>query len=110
LVALLQIGRAILFQGGGEMERPNIYWGDLAMVVGITSAYAAVLGFAGFLISTTVFQVLLLTLVFRYRKPAIVVGVPLGLTALYGGIFLGLMNVPLPRGRWHFAEFSGLFY
>jgi hypothetical protein len=111
LVALLQIGRAIISGGGtAEPERSTIHWADLAAAVGITSAYAAVLGFAGFLISTVVFQVLLLTLVFRYRTAAIVVGVPVGLTALYGGIFLGLMNVPLPRGRWFFAEFSSLFY
>jgi hypothetical protein len=111
LVALLQIGREIAFGGSrAEAEPPTIQWRDLASAIGITLAYAAILGHAGFLLSTVLFQMALLTVVFGYRRPAIVVGVPLGLTALYGAIFLGLMNVPLPRGRWLFADFSRLFY
>lgn len=111
LMALLQIVRAIAFGGERtEAEHSAVHWGDLAAAIGITLAYAALLGFVGFLISTVIFQLLLLGIVFRYRRPAVLVGVPLGLTALYGSIFLGLMNVPLPRGRWLFAEFSRLFY
>lgn len=111
LVAMLQIVRGIAFgRGGAGGTKPEIHWRNLATALGVTAAYAGALGYAGFLLSTAVFQALLLALVFGYRTPAIVVGVPVGLTALYGGIFLKLMNVPLPRGRWLFAEFSRLFY
>lgn len=110
-IALLQIARSVITGFGERAEgEPRIHWRDLAIALGLTAAYAAMLGFVGFLLSTLLFQALLLTLVFGYRRPALVLGVPVGLTALYGGIFLGLMNVPLPRGRWLFAEFSRLFY
>lgn len=111
VVSLMHIARMLVRrrpQGDGAARR--VHWRSLAVALGLTLAYAAVLGVAGFLAATAVFQALLLALVFGYRRPALVVGLPLGMTALYGAIFLGLMNAPLPRGRGLFADFSGLFY
>jgi len=88
----------------------TIHWGDLALALGITVAYAASLKTLGFLVATPLFQVLLLAAVFRVTDWRLLVGVPAALVTLFTLIFVVAMNVPLPRGRWLFAELSRLVY
>lgn len=87
-----------------------VQWCRLALSIGVTIAYAAALQPIGFLVATPLFQVLLLIVAFRVSDWRVLVGLPPALTALFFLIFVVFMGIPLPRGRWIFAEFSRFFY
>ena len=114
IVCLLQLGGELIRVARTRRVTANgatiIHWGDLALALGITIAYVASLKTLGFLVATPLFQVLLLAMVFRVTDWRLLLGVPVTLVALFTLIFVVAMNVPLPRGRWLFAELSRLVY
>lgn len=114
IVCLLQLGGELIRLVRTRRMTANgatiIHWGDLALALGITIAYVASLKTLGFLVATPLFQVLLLAMVFRVTDWRLLLGVPVTLVALFTLIFVVAMNVPLPRGRWLFAEVSRLVY
>lgn len=114
IVCLLQLGGELIRVVRTRRMTANgatvIHWGDLALALGITIAYVASLKTLGFLVATPLFQVLLLAMVFRVTDWRLLLGVPVTLVALFTLIFVVAMNVPLPRGRWLFAEVSRLVY
>lgn len=114
LVCLLQLGgelaRMLRARQRVAGEAAAVYWRDLALALGITVAYTASLGTLGFLVATPLFQVLLLAVVFRVTDWRLLLGVPAALVTLFTLIFVVAMNVPLPRGRWPFAELSRFVY
>lgn len=114
IVCLLQLGGELIRVVRTRRMTANgatvIHWGDLALALGITIAYVASLKTLGFLVATPLFQVLLLAMVFRVTDWRLLLGVPVVLVMLFTLIFVVAMNVPLPRGRWLFAELSRLVY
>ena len=94
--------------GGGEAL--PVYWADLAIAVGATAAYVAILPRMGFLLATPLFQFALLFFVFRVRQLRVLLVAPPALTIGLALLFVGVMNAPLPRGRGFFGAFSHLFY
>lgn len=112
VVCIMQLSQVLLRPRriDSGVRATKIHWRLLITALAITLAYVASLETLGFLAATPIFQVLLLVFVFKIRDWRRLVSVPAGLTVLFAFIFIGLMNVPLPRGRWVIGELSRLIY
>ena len=86
---------------GGEgpgAGRPRVAFWAASVTVGSLVAYAALLESLGFLIATPAFLLFALGLVLRVRRPAVLVGVALGLPLAIHLVLGKVMGVYLPRG------------
>ena len=81
----------------------------LSWVVALCLAYVFGMEWGGFLLSTIVFQVLIL-LAMGIRKLTTLIVTPLLLTGILFGIFIEILHIPLPRGAGVFYLMSRAFY
>jgi hypothetical protein len=63
----------------------------------------------GFLLTTVIFQVLIL-LALGIRKLTTLIVTPTLLTGVLFGIFIKILHIPLPRGAGVFHSLSSAFY
>ncbi|MBA2316966.1 MAG: tripartite tricarboxylate transporter TctB family protein [Euzebyales bacterium] len=92
---------------GPESSRGNLL--ALAGGLALLAAYIFGLRVIGFAPSTLVFCVAFLLFVGE-RKPAVLIGFPLVITAVVLGVFTRLLVVPLPRGVGVFLQLSTYLY
>ena len=78
-------------------ERGSEYWAR-AVTFGCLVAYGVTLDLVGFVPATLAVSATILYAVFGTRSPAILVGLPLGLTFVIWFVMGKLMGVYLPRG------------
>ena len=81
----------------------------LTLVIALCLAYVFIMEYGGFLISTFIFQVLIL-LVLGIRKLTTLIVTPSLLTGALFGIFIKILHTPLPRGTGVFYTFSRMLY
>jgi putative tricarboxylic transport membrane protein len=81
----------------------------LVLVIALCLAYVFIIDISGFLISTFIFQILIL-LVLGTRKMTTIIVTPSLLTAALFGIFIKILHTPLPRGTGVFYTFSRMLY
>jgi hypothetical protein len=115
LVTMLDIGLSLAKRWrhgahGQSAANGRLYWNDLLLSFVITIAFVASLRYIGFLPAAILFQLAMLSVVFRQRSWKVLIGAPIFLTALFLVIFSLIMGVPLPRGSGIFYTFSRLIY
>ena len=81
----------------------------LSLVITLSLAYVFVMEWGGFLLSTLIFQVLIL-LALDIRKLTTLIVTPALLTGVLFGIFIKILHIPLPRGAGVFHSLSSAFY
>ena len=81
----------------------------LSLVITLCLAYVFVMEWGGFLLSTPIFQVLIL-LALGIRKLTTLIVTPVLLTGVLFGIFIKILHIPLPRGAGVFHLVSSAFY
>ena len=81
----------------------------LLLVIAVSFAYAFGMGIFGFLLSTIVFQIMLLYLL-KVRRILLIILVSLINTAMLYVLFILLLNMLLPPGVGIFRTISLLFY
>jgi hypothetical protein len=81
----------------------------LSLVITLCLAYVFVMEWGGFLLTTVIFQVLIL-LALGIRKLTTLIVTPTLLTGVLFGIFIKILHIPLPRGAGVFHLLSSAFY
>jgi hypothetical protein len=81
--------------------RTDLVWTFALLLVG----YVLALYYLGYFISTFLFLIVSMSLLGQ-RRPAVLLAVPVGWLLLSYWVFVRLLYVPLPVGRWIEVYFS----